>query len=116
MSAPAAKHTPGPWVYRTGMPYDWGWVTTADGGFITQAKDPRARDDETLSAHRAARTDPWEANARLISAAPDLLQALKEACEIIADLSKYANNHGAMIDDETFAAGLAAITKAEGRS
>jgi len=66
-------HTPGPWAYRTGMPYDWGWVTDAEGGFIAQAKDPAARDDETLSRHRTAKTDPWAANACLIASAPDLL-------------------------------------------
>jgi len=70
-------HTPGPWVYRTGMPYDWGWVTDAEGGFIAQAKDPAARDDEALSRHRAAKTDPWAANATLIASAPDLLDSLK---------------------------------------
>ncbi len=75
----ASKHTPGPWVYRTDDACDWGWVSTADGEFIAQAKDPRANDGATLNAHRAARTDPWEANARLIAAAPDLL----EVCEAL---------------------------------
>ena len=72
--------TPGPWEYRTGQSYDWGWVTTATGEFIAQAKDPRARDDRTLDAHRVAKTDPWEANARLIAAAPKMLEALT-ACQ-----------------------------------
>src|SRR3546814_10767102 len=42
-----------------------------------QARDPYALDDVTLNAHRRAKTDPWEANARLIAAAPDLLEALQ---------------------------------------
>lgn len=54
------------------------------------------------------------ANAHLIAAAPALYEALKEACEVIKDLSRYANNNGAMIDDETFAEGLAALAQARG--
>lgn len=56
----------------------------------------------------------WEANAHLIASAPDLLEALQEACEIIQDLNRELNNHGGMIDDETFPEGLAAIAKALG--
>src|SRR3546814_17595280 len=47
------------------------------GCVICQASNPYALDDVTLNAHRRAKTDPWEANARLIAAAPDLLEALQ---------------------------------------
>jgi hypothetical protein len=36
---------------------------------------------EDLDEHRRNKTDPWEANARLIAAAPDLLAALKGLTE-----------------------------------
>ena len=69
--------TSGPWTYRTGEYDDWGTVRAApdkDGrsGIICQARDPYKLDQETLSQHRRTKTDPWEANARLISAAPQL--------------------------------------------
>lgn len=54
------------------------------------------------------------ARARIRDAAPELLEALQEACEIIQDLNRELNNHGGMIDDETFPKGLAAIAKALG--
>lgn len=72
-----SEHTPGPWSYRNREHDDWGVVRSDDYGFICQAKDPRnAWDQEVLSAHRRTKTDPWGANARLIAAAPELLDAL----------------------------------------
>ena len=68
-------HTPGPWFYRPHQYTDWGEVYA--GQFrICQARDPLAMGHELLKLHRQAGTDPWEANARLIAAAPDLLEAL----------------------------------------
>lgn len=67
--------------------------------------DGRVRQDFVCFSHD---------DAMLIAAAPALYEALKEACEVIKDLSRYANNNGAMIDDETFAKGLAAVAQARG--
>lgn len=56
-----------------------------------------------------------DANARLIAASPTLLEALIQAVEEIEDLRKYANNHGAMIDNERCDYARAAITLATGK-
>ncbi|MFN3169266.1 MAG: hypothetical protein ACE37E_01075 [Hyphomicrobiales bacterium] len=68
------KGTPGPWLYRPFEFDDWGTVR-AGKEHICQARYSGAMDQELLAQHRKAGTDPWEANARLIAAAPELLEA-----------------------------------------
>jgi|SRR5688572_11953731 len=62
-----AKFTPGPWqAEQDDVPYDGGfetWCVNADGAGICMMDCPK---------------DDMEANARLISAAPDLLEAAEE--------------------------------------
>jgi len=70
-----SKHTPGPWEYRPNKYDDWGVVRSADGLPVAQACVGRWYKD--FDAHRVNKTDPGEANARLIAAAPDLLDALE---------------------------------------
>lgn len=70
------RHTPGPWAYRPEKYDDWGFVRASDGALVAAAKDssvPFAAFDE----YRTRKADPYEANARLIAAAPELLEALK---------------------------------------
>lgn len=66
-------HTKEPWAYRPDVDDDWGIIRAPVieqgqwlGGIICQARDPEALDEVTLASHRAAKTDPWEANARRI--------------------------------------------------
>ena len=75
-------HTPGPWAYRPQEHDDWGIVRTTvvnEAGWrpiVARASYVDSPTDEELGAHRRNKTDPAEANARLIAAAPDLLAAL----------------------------------------
>jgi hypothetical protein len=78
--------TPGPWRYRPHKYDDWGVVrggvfNDERGGYphLAQVCDPDKLDDDTLNQHRVSGQDPWEGNARLTAAAPDLARALLEA-------------------------------------
>lgn len=106
-------HTPGPWHYRPDEHDDWGIVRASNevgrflGPIICQARDPDASDEITLSRHCEAKTDPWEANARLIASAPDLLEALRKAAKWFRD---YERQHRAKLTGE---GNLKADTNAE---
>ena len=71
------KFTPGPWRYRPFEYDDWGIIRMAapDGALVAIARG--GSNDINLNEHRCNKTDPYEANARLITAAPELLAALK---------------------------------------
>ena len=84
------KHTPGPWIFD---PTESGATTVRSmGGPIA------------LVAQREGL-----ANARLISAAPDLFTALDQLLQGMEASGGWSG------DDDLFAAGMAAIRKAEGR-
>jgi hypothetical protein len=86
-----SEHTPGPWRYMQGTHS----VYTVDGKAIALAYGPRGI------------ACGWrDANARLIAAAPDLLEALKRLC------SHGTRDHAQIAADWDFA--RAAIAKAEG--
>jgi hypothetical protein len=81
-------HTPGPWTVFNGHVHA--------GGF------------EYLPTHRSGAPETeWEANARLIAAAPELLAALKG---MVREISKYHDT----FDANLFVAAERAIAKAEG--
>jgi len=75
------QHTPGPWTYSSSEQYgDWRfYVAQADGAPYT----PHYSDVATLIAETVSdeRRSIQEANARLISAAPELLDFAKEWLE-----------------------------------
>lgn len=74
------QHTPGPWAYSTSQE---GWSYTvnifqADNAAPTDGWSDVAYIIKTCAGEQQA---IQEANARLIAAAPELLEALREACK-----------------------------------
>ncbi len=92
-----AEHTPGPWYAEERDPSEWYVTTGQDGRDIAIL--------ETISNGKA--------NARLIAAAPELLEALKVAREWIgSDAPAYQN--GAWVLKDAQKQVEKAIAKAEG--
>ena len=80
-----AKHTPGPWSVRPYPIDDWGWIRDAKGNLVAMARAGQFLDEAALDIHRKNETDPYEGNARLIAAAPELLAALMAAKDFIGN-------------------------------
>ena len=107
-----SNHTPGPWAVEDPMGFELSIVEankeTYEWKFIAHCTLPDGEDDDFPR-------DVVEANARLIAAAPALLEACKEAlsdCRILRDLTGQTHPGfiTAMIDNLR-----GAIATAEGR-
>jgi len=96
-----SKHTPGPW-FAVGAQVE----TENDSVPDICTCDPQVMRQSHLDWH--PRT--VEANARLIAAAPELLEALECYVEKVADLNRY----GVMIETSLRKKAEAAIAKAKG--
>lgn len=105
--ADSKKHIQAPWKYRPNEHDDWGRVVGSDGLTICYARVSRFTPEEQQS-HREKGTDPVEGIARLIAAAPDLLEA---AWQALGSLKALGAEKGHASD-----ALRAAIARAEGRS
>lgn len=92
-----SMHTKGPW--------QWAASDIQDGRYSIHHNGPIAYCGDTTAS-----PGDGEANARLISAAPDLLAACEAALAWISDPASFQQNH---IDDVA-AACEAAIAKARG--
>jgi hypothetical protein len=111
------KHTPGPWQTEAnhvrgshtfipisrGTPGDW-----TEESFYESIADVRCIDDPNDAGH----FPKTEANARLISAAPDLLKACERAFEVLHYLPGNLNENEAVKD--AYAACMKAVGKANG--
>lgn len=105
------KFTPGPWTYRPNELDDWG-VVKSGKYVLCQVRDPRLSSDD-ISDHRNAGTDPYEANACLVAAGPELYAAL----EVVRDADEDCKRDGLPTMPEFVRARIdAAIAKAEGRT
>lgn len=91
------KHTPGPWV-----------VVRAGNSTLIRSDSQRGYFAKIEGACAGAHGAEGEANARLIAAAPDLLEALKKALPLLEE-----HIRGRSVT-EAIEAAEAAIAKAEG--
>lgn len=100
------KHTPGPW--RTGTPYATGGNQCRRVPIVGGDNGP---DEEVIAVVGGGLASPCDANARLISAAPELLEALED----LASLAEAAMREVGEYDIEAeLADARAAIAKATG--
>ncbi len=106
-----SKHTPGPWAVEDPMGADVGFWIVQDGlearqwsciAIVTDDEDGTARDE----GGRFIGRNEQRANARLIAAAPEMLEALR-TMEMAESLSEI---------EEALRVGQAALAKAEGRA
>ena len=96
-----AAHTPGPWKVD---PNFWGDIETAKGELQICTVDADGDVGHNFACPEIAEA---EANARLIAASPDLLEALERLVDRVTDL-------GANGFSQEVANGKAAIAKAKG--
>ena len=92
-----SEHTPGPWEVDAGLATDWIAFRVAAGSRLTETVCDTVDGDESER----------QANARLIAAAPDMLETLKE----IRTYFEYTDG----VDDENASIVIEAIEKAEGK-
>lgn len=87
------RQSPGPWIYRPSKYDDWGTVRDANGYIVAMVKgrrdDGEFYEETDLAEFRKAKRDPYEANARLVSAGKDMLDVLKELYESSSYWSEY---------------------------
>ncbi len=109
-----SAHTPGRWlVYKGPMNMDGG-LNPFFRGIVALLKHSGEDDDICVILDRNESAADYEANARLIAAAPDMLDALKSLYRVVAELVVSDSTHHE-IADKTAQAGLkafGAITKA----
>lgn len=104
-----ASHTPGPWAYSTSHE---GWSYAIN---IHQAEDATYTPDWSDVAFKTCqgeRREIQEANARLIAAAPELLEALEEARTGLLWYRDRNPGQSDGSDDEAMERIVAAIAKA----
>ncbi len=96
MNTDTHTHTAGPWMYATGEDWDGAHVTDKHGRIVADCQGC-----DIPGTCGEVGTDEAEANARLIAAAPELLEALR-------------NLTHPMASDEDLQNALAIIAKVKG--
>lgn len=110
------KHTEGPWkAKRTHQMSEDAWYVIVDPAGRGPIIDVGGKDENgQIGEMKYLITDPAEieANANLIAAAPDLLEALVQAVRELDYMKKYDDCLACPFEEKA----RAAIAKAEGRS
>jgi len=106
-----SKHTPGPWKKCGGATPHFCSVHSKSGYIVFGMADHQYDKEQ---GKKIKAPDMWEqqANARLIAAAPELLEALKEAIEF----ANAANHHIAGQNLPVSEKWIGIVANAEGRS
>ena len=100
------NHTPGPWFAHGFSGVNGEDVTPCD--FAVSCTTPDHLTVAVMGVGVTGTRDEWEANARLIAAAPDLLEALEGMVEMV-EMNGFGKAYAMDI-------ALAAIAKAKGES
>lgn len=101
---PVQMHTPGPWHIGSLPPPQWRYIAANDGSTVAAVSEW----DKEGNLIQDFQNGSSKANARLISAAPEMLEALKA---LIKYRSAGHEVYGSACDQAR-----AAIAKAEGRT
>lgn len=96
-----AKHTPGPWIYT-----NWG----KDG----DEANIRAKDGENTLHIGVVSFRNVDANARLIAAAPELLEALESILKTLNAVTEHTPYNGIVETTDSYKNAISAIAKAKG--
>ena len=79
-------HTRGPWKYGwETSAREWALVTNSAGSVVANVNSESGPDAQSVPATRKM---PAEANARLIAASPELLEALRQCQRVLHDLTR----------------------------
>lgn len=108
----STKHTPGPWIHETGPDAPIGSVVDKLGETIAQAQENChcGRSEDAGRAMQQMRN----ANARLIAAAPEMLEALEAMVALSDDPADAGFGDFMMRDLAAQKLARAAIAKAKG--
>lgn len=106
---PESKHTAGPWI---ALPHDEGFYVDGGGETICDLYYEIDAEDSISFAPEIKPHKNAAANASLIAAAPELLEALRACADIVA-ANTYSEESGYA---KTLAQARAVIAKAEGKA
>ncbi len=108
----SAAHTPGPWLHDTGG-FPAPDVRAESGRAVARTWMVCRSQPKTEAAYQA-RCEEDRANARLIAAAPELLEALEICAGTLAEFVNCGNAHPTSVIGKNVTRARAAIAKAIG--